>query len=77
MHAGNPIPLIGVSDMAKKEAREVLVVASKVKVYIKGKKLHSSSDVIEALDARVRALLNAATERTKSNKRSTVRGYDL
>jgi hypothetical protein len=63
--------------MAKKEAREVLVVASKVKAHIKAKKLHSSSDVIEALDKKVRALLDAAGERTKSNKRSTVRACDL
>ena len=64
--------------MAKKaEVHEVLVVASKTKNYIKTKKLHSSSDVIEALDAKVRALLDDAMERTKSNKRSTVRAADL
>jgi hypothetical protein len=63
--------------MAKKEAREVLVVGSKVKNHVKAKKLHSSSDVIEVLDAKVRALLDAAMERTKANKRSTVRPHDL
>ena len=63
--------------MAKKEAREVLVVASKVKNFIKDKKYHSSSDVIEALDAKVRALLDDACARTKSNGRSTVREGDL
>ena len=61
----------------KKEAREVLVVVSKVKNYIKEKKFHSSSDVFEALDAKVRALLDDACARTKSNGRSTVREGDL
>lgn len=64
--------------MAKKAVvREVLVVASKAKNYIKSKKLHSSADVIDALDAKIRIILDAAMERTKSNKRSTVRAGDL
>ena len=60
-----------------KKGKEVLVVASKVKAYIKSKKFMSSSDVIDGLSAKVYALLDEAMARTKSNKRSTVRARDL
>ena len=64
---------------AKKTAatREVLVVASKVKEYIKGKGLQSSADVVPALSEAIYAMLDAAAERTKGNGRATVRPYDL
>ena len=62
---------------AKKAAKEVLVVASKVKGYIKSKKFMSSSDVVEALNAKIYALIDDAMNRTASNKRSTVRGKDF
>ena len=61
--------------MAKK--RESLIVASKVKAYIKSKKMMTSSDSIEALSEKVYALLDAATARTKANRRSTVKPQDL
>lgn len=66
--------------VAKKKAakgREVLVVASKVKDYIKSEGLQSSSEVIPALSERIYDLLDGAMERTKSNGRATVRPYDL
>jgi hypothetical protein len=63
--------------MAKKKPMEALVVGSKVKGYIKGKGLMSSGDLLEALTCKVAAVLDAAMERTKANKRSTVRGTDL
>ena len=63
---------------AKKAApREVLVVASKVKEYIKGLGLQSSADVVPALSDKIYALLDDAAERTKNNGRATVRPYDL
>ena len=61
--------------MAKK--KEPLVVASKVKAYIKSKKMMTSSDALEALSDKVYDMLDAATARTKANKRSTVKPQDL
>ncbi|MHC4666586.1 MAG: hypothetical protein ACYS9T_11640 [Planctomycetota bacterium] len=55
--------------MAKKASKkEVLVVASKVKAYIKSKGMMTSC---------VYAILDAAAKRTKANRRSTVKPQDL
>lgn len=54
-----------------------MIVASKVKAYIKSKKMMTSSDSIEALSEKVYAMLDAATARTKANRRSTVKPQDL
>ena len=63
---------------AKKAAcRESLVVASKVKAYIKSKKMMTSSDSLCALSCQVYDMLDAAIARTKANKRSTVKPQDL
>ena len=61
--------------MAKK--KEVLVVASKVKAYVKSKKMMTSADAVAALSDKVHAILDAAIVRTKANKRSTVKPQDL
>ena len=73
--------------MAKKKAKkkaakkcackESLVVASKVKAYIKSKKMMTSSDALGALSCQVYDLLDKAIARTKANKRSTVKPQDL
>ncbi len=60
--------------MAKKE---VLVVASKVKNYIKAKKCHTSADTITALSDMIEKMLDAAVKRTTANRRSTVKPQDL
>jgi histone H3/H4 len=57
--------------------KEVLVVASKVKAYIKSKQMMTSSDTIAALSDKVCAILDKAVERTKANRRSTVKPQDL
>jgi histone H3/H4 len=57
--------------------KEVLVVASKVKAYIKSKQMKTSSDAIAALSDKVCAKLDRAVERTKANRRSTVKPQDL
>jgi phosphohistidine swiveling domain-containing protein len=57
--------------------KEILVVASKVKAYIKSKKMMTSSDAIAALSDKVCAILDKAVERTKANRRSTVKPQDL
>ena len=61
----------------KKACKESLVVASKVKAYIKSKKMMTSSDALCALSNEVYAMLDAAIARTKANKRSTVKPQDL
>jgi hypothetical protein len=72
--------------MAKKKAgkakgggggREILIVASKVKGYVKGKKMNTSADAIAAISDRVYCLLDDATERTKANGRKTVKPQDV
>ncbi len=66
--------------MAAKKAgksREVVVVASKVKEFIKSKGCMTSSDTIPALSEKIYALLEDAIARTKGNKRSTVKPQDL
>jgi hypothetical protein len=62
-------------NMAK--AREPLIVASKLKNYIRSKNLKCASDVIPALSERVYKMLDCAMERTRANKRSTLRPQDL
>ncbi len=61
--------------MAKK--KECLVVASKVKAYIKSKKMMTSAEAIEGISNKVYALLDDAIVRTKGNRRSTVKAQDL
>ena len=60
--------------MAKKES---LVVASKIKAYIKSKKMMTSSDALGAISDKVYCMLDDAIARTKANRRSTVKPHDL
>ena len=60
--------------MAKKDS---LIVASKVKTYIKSKKMMTSSDALEAISDKVYCILDAAMARTKANRRTTVKAQDL
>jgi hypothetical protein len=60
--------------MAKKES---LVVASKVKAYVRSKKMMTSSDALGAISDGVYSMLDKAIERTKANRRSTVKPQDL
>ncbi len=63
---------------AKKAAsREVLVVASKVKAYIKSKGMMCSSDAVQALSEKIYCILDCACTRTEANRRSTVKPQDL
>lgn len=59
------------------EGMESLVVASKVKAYVKSKGMMSSSEMLGALSCKVYCMLDAAMERTESNRRSTVKPQDL
>jgi hypothetical protein len=61
--------------MAKE--KESLVVASKIRAYVKSKKMMTSSDAIGAINDKVYCLLDHAAERTKANRRSTLKPQDL
>ncbi|MBN1392504.1 MAG: hypothetical protein JW947_06855 [Sedimentisphaerales bacterium] len=60
--------------MAKKES---LVVASKIKAYVKSKKMMTSADALAAISNSVYCMLDKACERTKANRRSTLKPQDL
>jgi hypothetical protein len=61
--------------MAKE--KESLVVASKIRAYIKSKKMMTASDALVTINDKVYGLLDAAAERTKANRRSTLKPQDL
>jgi len=61
--------------MAKK--KDVLVVGSKVKAYLKSKGMKTAGDTLGAVSDEVYSLLDAAVARTKANRRATVRPQDL
>jgi histone H3/H4 len=65
--------------MAKKEKVEVLFVKSKVREYIKGKGLNTSSGILdgEDLNAMIVWMLDKAVTRAKANGRKTVKARDL
>jgi len=66
--------------MAKKKCGpkpEMMVVASKVKAYIKSKGCMTSGETLGALNAKIAWTLGRAVERTKANKRATVKPQDL
>ena len=56
---------------------ELLVVASKVKDYIKEKGFQTSATALDALSVKVKSLLDEATARAKDNGRSTVKDRDI
>jgi hypothetical protein len=61
----------------KMAGKEALVVASRVKAYIKSRNMMTSSDAIAALSDKVRAILDKAVARAKANRRWTVKPWDL
>ena len=61
--------------MAKK--KDSLIVASKVKAYIKSKKMMTSAEALGAISDKVYCMLDKAIVRTKANRRSTVKAQDL
>lgn len=58
-------------------AEDVLVVASKVRSYLKSKNVKMSGELIGELNKKVMGLLDDASKRTQGNKRSTVKPQDL
>jgi hypothetical protein len=60
-----------------KTKKESLVVASKVKGYIRSKKMMTSSDALETISNAVYCMLDRAMDRAKANRRTTVKPQDL
>jgi len=56
---------------------ESLVVQSKVKEAVKGLELRMDSNLPEALNEKIAAMLGEAAARAKQNGRGTLRPYDL
>ena len=61
----------------RSSGKDVLIVASKMKGYIRSKKMMCSADAIQAMSDCVYCCLDKAIERTKANRRSTVKAQDL
>lgn len=63
--------------MAKPSKKEIAVVVSKVKEYVKSKGCMTSSEAIPALSDKIYCLIDKAIERTKANGRQTIKPQDL
>ncbi|PJZ70190.1 hypothetical protein CH373_10155 [Leptospira perolatii] len=63
--------------MAQNAEKDTLIVASKVKAYIKSKGFMTSGDAVDGLNEKLYALIDDALKRTESNKRTTVRPTDF
>lgn len=64
--------------VAMSDSNEVLVVASKVKNYIKDKgEMKTSSSVLSALSDRIRSMCDEAIESARSDGRKTVLDRDI
>ncbi|MFH1615747.1 MAG: hypothetical protein ABIG61_11790 [Planctomycetota bacterium] len=64
-------------DVNKCSCKESLIVASKVKAYVRSKGMMSSSEMLGSLSCKIYCMLDAAIERTTANRRSTVKPQDL
>jgi len=62
---------------AAKGTKEQLIIASKVKAYVRQHKMMTASDAIVALSDQIYDILDRAIERSKANRRTTVRPQDL
>ncbi len=60
-----------------KKPREIVVVGSKVKDVVRSAGYRSDGELVQAVSDKVHELLEAAIKRAESNKRGTVRPYDL
>ncbi len=71
---GSPAPIASTSAMEN----EILIVASKLKQYVKDKyDLNTSADVMDALSREVRRLTDRAVEKAKAEGRKTLMERDF
>ncbi len=61
----------------KAKTKEMLVVTSKIKAYVKGKKCMCSGDLAAAVNDAVIAILGDAVKRATANRRRTVKPQDI
>jgi len=59
------------------EKKEMLLVVSKVRAYLRSKDTMMSSELVGALNKKVHILLDDAVSRCKTNRRSTVKSQDI
>ncbi len=69
--------LIHQRNRRKKKERTNFINVSKIKDYIKQKNCEISIETLDAINEKVRQIIDEAIFRTRSNKRITVRPYDL
>ena len=62
---------------AKKKSKEVLVVASKVREYVKSKKCNTSGEFIGELSNTVYDAIDKAINRAQGNNRKTIQAKDV
>lgn len=63
--------------VTKSSKKDVLVVASKVKAYIRSNGCMCGADAIGALSDSIYCQIDRAMARTKANRRSTVKAQDV
>lgn len=63
--------------MENEDKKESLIVSSKTRAYIKSLGFNASQDALDRINDLVYELIEKGTERTKENKRSTLRPHDL
>ena len=61
----------------KASSKDVLVVASKVKAYVKGKGMMCGAEVIQAASDCIYCCLDESIKRAKANRRRTVKAQDV
>lgn len=59
------------------KSKEMLVVSSKVREYLKGQGCLTSGELLSSLNDKVHCILDGAVCRAKANKRSTVKSQDV
>ena len=63
--------------MAKKKDRDVLVVASKIREYVKSNDCNTSGEFIGELNNTVYDLIDKAIDRAQGNNRKTIQTKDI
>lgn len=63
--------------VAAKKVKEMLLVQSKVKEYVRSLDKQCGSDLVEVLNERVAELLERAARRAEANGRRTARACDV
>jgi hypothetical protein len=66
-----------VAKSSRSPRRETLIVASKVRSYVRSLGFNASSELAQELSRRAQELLDRASVRCEKNGRRTVRPFDL